>query len=60
MAKKTQMPKDTNQRAAAIVAQATVRVEEETLPVLHLRWTMAGHSTRATPVIRLPLADPAR
>ena len=57
------MPKDTNQRAKATldaVIAKTENAEEDALPVLHLRWTMAGYSTRATPVTRLPLGDSAR
>lgn len=61
MAKKTKMPVDVNQRAASIVAQATGTSDEVApLPVLHLSWTLAANSTRATPVVRLPLADPAK
>jgi hypothetical protein len=48
MAKKTKMPTDVNQRAAAVVAQATETADDEFRTVVrrsvHLKWTPEAHT----------------
>ena len=46
--KKTTMPKDTNQRAAAVVARATSEGDFTQVSSVRLRWTLEAHTIDQT------------